>query len=60
MTISSFPPIFIFSFLRLQAMRVYYTPLETHIFERMTQVASTRKSFPSDGTEEPRKVSPSC
>jgi hypothetical protein len=32
---------FIFSNLRLQAMGEYYTLLEGHILERMTQVAST-------------------
>jgi hypothetical protein len=32
---------FIFSYLRLQAMGEYYTLVEGHIFERMTQVAST-------------------
>jgi hypothetical protein len=32
---------FIFSYLRLQAMEEYYTLLEGHVFERMTQVAST-------------------
>lgn len=32
---------FIFSFLRLQAKGEYYIILEGHMFERMTQVAST-------------------
>jgi len=32
---------FIFSYLRLQARGKYFTFLEKHIFERMTQVAST-------------------
>jgi hypothetical protein len=32
---------FIFSSLRLQVKREYYIILEGHIFERMTQVAST-------------------
>ena len=32
---------FIFSYLRLKVMGEYYTLLEGHVFERMTQVAST-------------------
>jgi hypothetical protein len=32
---------YIFSFLRLQAKGEYYIILEGHMFERMTQVAST-------------------
>jgi hypothetical protein len=36
---------FIFSFLRLQAKGEYYIILEGHMFERMTQVASTSDGF---------------